>query len=107
MRDTTPIKANSRAEFDQAKSDGEVYGRVIATTQDKGKVGKYVYIELGQQVGGDDGYDRDGRFRQTDLQTKGKLFINCEVTPADTMEELLDEDLDLETFLDQRIYLYY
>lgn len=66
------IRALNTREFEVATSEGAVYGKFL---------GIYVYVELGQE----------GVYRESlkdDVNTQHRLFRNCRVFYAETLEDL-------------------
>jgi hypothetical protein len=81
---TIRIKVN-KAEFNQAASNGEVFGECLDT-----KPKFYVYIELG----------REREYIPKDRDNKGteyRLFTGCDVYAAKTEEQLDDCDYYAES----------
>jgi hypothetical protein len=98
-----PVRANTKAEFDQAGSRGNVYGTISQSVGNAGIVTKSVYIDLGSErpVGS------VKRFKRIEDETKFKLFIGCCITFADSLAMLQDETLDLKVAEDATIRLFY
>lgn len=101
--DPIPVRANTQKEFEQATSNGDVYGTMTRSLEKSGYTTKHVYIELGEE--------RPVRYikkpKKSDDTTKFKLFVDCSITAADSYEELQDETKDLETFDYVPIQLFY
>jgi hypothetical protein len=98
-----PVRANTKAEFEQAGSGGNVYGTISQLVGNTGIVTKSVYVDLGSErpVGS------VKKFKRFEDETKFKLFVGCCITFADSLAMLQDENLDLQTIEDAMIRLFY